>query len=322
MLSQLENEYINILNSVDFTTDAAAAADESSQKKILELIYWLPRVNRYLLTKLSILILNGKLSAFQTNQVVFILKERLDSDAFDHSDYLMFLVTLFNGYSGFDVLNAGQLVGNVSYDQFIVDHTRFESQVKLFQHLEPFLSSHNNCDLLLDTLISTTVPVLLRVQNRYLSTLYGTLSLISQVDDINILSSSYHIILEWLSQSFYWLISKSYASQETATTTTTQQQKDFNCISTTLNKCLKIFNKNKIILNDIVPYLTALSRQADTIDDIKMTFVVINFLISKYSTSLKQARQFLADLANSCRDIPNIKKYLWWNEFQNLFKTI
>ena len=98
VLTLLETEYISILNSICKYIKAlnylmlfkiklgifcfsnnlkdvdSLKSSESCQKKILELIYWLPKVNRYLFTKLSILILNKKLSAFCINQVLGILK--------------------------------------------------------------------------------------------------------------------------------------------------------------------------------------------------------------------------------------------------------
>lgn len=54
---------------------------------------------------------------------------RLESNAFDQSDYLMFVMNLFNGYSGFDIVNIDQ-VTKVN-DQFIVDYDRFKGQLKL-----------------------------------------------------------------------------------------------------------------------------------------------------------------------------------------------
>ncbi len=41
----------------------------------------------------------------------------------------MFLMTLFNGYSGFDIANIHQVI-KVN-DLFIVDYNRFQNQVKL-----------------------------------------------------------------------------------------------------------------------------------------------------------------------------------------------
>jgi hypothetical protein len=41
----------------------------------------------------------------------------------------MFVMSLFNGYSGFDLKNIDEVV-KVN-DQFIVDYNRFQSQLKL-----------------------------------------------------------------------------------------------------------------------------------------------------------------------------------------------
>jgi hypothetical protein len=47
---------------------------DSAKKKLLELLYWLPKINRYLFSKLSILILTKKISIINTNQILDILK--------------------------------------------------------------------------------------------------------------------------------------------------------------------------------------------------------------------------------------------------------
>ena len=94
VVNLLEVVYINILNSIDFESPHIS---ESCKKKLLELINWLPKINRYLFTKLSILILNKKISLFSTSQILDILKSRLDTNCFDQSDYLIFLMNLFNG---------------------------------------------------------------------------------------------------------------------------------------------------------------------------------------------------------------------------------
>lgn len=83
---------------IDFQSDEIK---DSCKKKLLELLYWLPRINRYLFSKLSILILSKKLSIYNTNQILGILHMKLELkdslNTFDQSDYLMFLMSLFNG---------------------------------------------------------------------------------------------------------------------------------------------------------------------------------------------------------------------------------
>jgi hypothetical protein len=75
LLNLLENEYINMINALDFESSEIS---DSCKKKLLELLFWLPRINRYLFSKLSILILCKKLSIFNANQILSILKMRLD----------------------------------------------------------------------------------------------------------------------------------------------------------------------------------------------------------------------------------------------------
>ena len=99
VLNVLEEEYINILNKtgnstiwkiteitwswleffhlnwiqLDFESEQLS---ESCKKKILQLVSWLPKINRYLFTKLSILITNKNLSISNTNQILEVLKNR------------------------------------------------------------------------------------------------------------------------------------------------------------------------------------------------------------------------------------------------------
>ena len=50
-------------------------------------------------------------------------------DSFDQSDYLMFLITLFNGYSSFDILNSSS--DNKQKEYLIMDENKFQNQQKL-----------------------------------------------------------------------------------------------------------------------------------------------------------------------------------------------
>ena len=145
-----------------------------------------------------------------------------------------------------------------------------------------------NSDILLNTLISTSIPTLvntiwnkihfqnnifnnfkiydlkLRLKNRYCTTLYGTLCLIYQVDDLHNISSNYNAILDWLSQSLYWVCVRLYGIQIVGNDQmelAESSQNDRECLNAILNKILKIFNKNKIILNDTIPYLTSMSKK-------------------------------------------------------------
>jgi hypothetical protein len=47
---------------------------EVTKKKLIELLYFLPVINNYLLTKLSILIINQKVSTVLINQILGIIK--------------------------------------------------------------------------------------------------------------------------------------------------------------------------------------------------------------------------------------------------------
>ena len=103
----------------------------------------------------------------------------------------------------------------------------------------------------------------LRLPNRYFSTLYGTLCLVSQIEDLNTLSDNYGHVLEWLSQSLYWLINKSYSIQANSNlmnSTESGASSDLECINIVLNKIFKLFFKNTKILIDTIPYVATLAQ--------------------------------------------------------------
>jgi hypothetical protein len=93
-----------------------------------------------------------------------------------------------------------------------------------------------------------------------LSTLYGTLCLINRVDDLNILSSNYNDVLNWIAQSFDWLIKRSYIIQLN-NISNQDTQNESECINAVLIKMFKILSRHTIILNDMVPYLATFCRQ-------------------------------------------------------------
>jgi hypothetical protein len=49
---------------------------DNCKKKLLELIYFLPKINNYLFTKLAIIIINKKISFSCINQILGIIKLR------------------------------------------------------------------------------------------------------------------------------------------------------------------------------------------------------------------------------------------------------
>ncbi len=140
---------------------------EACKKKLLELVFWLPKVNRFLFTKLAILVLKKSLSAVNTNQVLGILKLRLDhatssnEPAFDHCDYLMFLTCLFNGASGFDLMST--LPATPDSEFFSLDCARFRQHLALCKHLENFVASHKDNENIVALILSSTIPIFVKL---------------------------------------------------------------------------------------------------------------------------------------------------------------
>jgi hypothetical protein len=117
----------------------------------------------------------------------------------------------------------------------------------------------NDCKLQIEIIIFKFFTKL-KISKIYLSTLYGSLCLIYRVDDLNTLSSNYNNILTWISVSFNWLILKSYTVQANNESNEIAQN-ELKCVNAVLNKMFMIFNKDKIILNDMVTYLSEICRQ-------------------------------------------------------------
>ena len=147
--SILQDEYVSILNAVDFgsgngngngNNNAASRLNETNKRKLLEMIHWLPKISRFLLSKLAILVLHDKLSVYNVNHVLEMIKERAAEASentpteqpcvvIDDSNYVMFLACLFNGYQSFELMNSDEQ--NDSGDYVRIDLARFQSQTKL-----------------------------------------------------------------------------------------------------------------------------------------------------------------------------------------------
>lgn len=243
-LNSLQDEYINILNMTDFKD-----LNESSIKKLIELVHWLPKVNRYLFTKLSFLVLGNNLSLFNVNQLLSILKVKNENGSCDQSDYIMFILNLFNGYSSFELLHSTR--DNQTGDFYMFENgAKFTRHVELCSELENFICSHKNSDCLIDLLLSSSLPILNKIEKGiYTTTLYGSLSLISQIESLDKLGASYeNIVIVWLGNSFYWIASRYFELKGEAYD---QTNENFACVEKLLRKFTQILTSDRI-LNDCV----------------------------------------------------------------------
>lgn len=121
------------------------------------------------------------------------------------------------------------------------------------KHLESFVTSHKNSDLIIDLMLSSSIPILSQLEKGvYASTLYGSLCLISQIKDISSLGSTYeNVVLVWLGNSFYWIMNKSFELKSSAQNETSlDSASDYECIQILSHKFLNILNNNTELLND------------------------------------------------------------------------
>lgn len=318
ILSILENEYINMLNNLDFESKEVP---ESCKKKLLELIYWLPRINRFLFTKLSILILKKNLSIVNTNQILSILKERLEKNdsSFDHSDYYMFLTSLFNGASGFDLMNNNtQIQRNES---FTLDYVKFRQHAKLCKHLEEFILSHKNSNVIIDLLISASVPEFLKLESITGRTLYGSLCLVSHFQDMNPTSSNYGALIKWLTNAQLWIINMIQTIQTNQLGTREQVEQNLICFNELLNKTHEIYAKNPIFLNNLIQYLITITQMSNNPDNIRKMIIVINNFLMKFGSGVKPSKDYLFNVYTTYQSL-NERNYIWWHEYSNLLKTL
>jgi len=317
VLTLLEAEYINMFNALDFESNEVS---DSCKKKLLELIYWLPRINRYLFTKLSILILNKKCSVFNTNQILGILKSRLESEpqqeCIDQSDYLMFLTSLFNGYSGFDLVNK-----NVGLEFYDLDCAKFQQHEKLCQHLEEFIGSHKNSEVMIDAILSICIPIFSNsLQSVSCSTLYGSLSLLTRLADVNSLESIYNDLVAWTVNALFWVLNKIQLVRAGQIGTREAVELELDCLNKIINKTDTIYQKHTKLLNDSINQIAAMLQISNNLETLRKMFVVLNYLIGKYQPLLTPSLQQFADIYKKYEEF-NSTGYIWWHEFCNLLKT-
>lgn len=315
ILSVLEDQYVDILNAFDFESKDVA---ESCKKKILELIYWVPKINRFLFTKLSILILKKNLSIWNSSQIMGILKMRFDMNdaSFDQSDYLMFIITLFNGSSAFDLMNPEH-----SDEFYTLDCIKFERHKRLCQYLEEFIKSHNESDVIIDILISMTAPMLNNLPLVNCRILYGLSCLMLQLEGITFVLENYEsLIIQFLNAQF-WLINKIHCNQNNQIVTQENKEKENQCLNELLNKMYEIYLKNINFLNDSIPYLLKMLQNSNDLENIRKIFVVINYLLMKFGPTMKPSDEYLYSIYKSYKAF-NDSNYLWWHEYCNLLKTI
>jgi len=320
LLNLLENEFINMINALDFESKDVT---DSCKKKLLELLFWLPKINRYLFSKLSILILNKKLSIFNTNQILEILKTRLETSGtdfpFDQSDYLMFMMSLFNGSSGFDLTNNSLALNG---ENFIIDTPKFKKHKILCKHLEEFFSSHKNSDLLIETLLSSSLHVFVSLPVIPCSTLYGTLSLVSKLESFESSPQFYNKIIDWLYISSFWLINKIQSTQNNQIGTVEMIEDVNQCLNATQLKLERIFEKNSKLLNDLVTKTVTNLLVTNNLEQKRKSFILVNFFLAKFSSSLKLSQECLFQAFNTHQKAFNNSNYPWWFEFSTLLKSM
>ena len=242
-LNVLQDEYVNILNSIDYEK-----TNDSTIKMLLELIYWLPTINRFLFTKLSILIIHKKIDLFNVNQILGIIKTRTETqfEFCDQSDFLMFLMNIVNGYTSFDLLN--NLTQNEN-NFLVFDASKHQNHMILLKTVMKFLRSLKNSSSIIEILLSCIVPTLNRLSKTWSSTIHGVLSLIRNSDEFSE-SFNYDDIIVLINKILFSLLNKCILEKKifSEINSTESGNVEIQCMQALLKEIMNIFDKNSSIL--------------------------------------------------------------------------
>jgi hypothetical protein len=177
---------------------------------------------------------------------------------------------------------------------------------KSTKHFEDFISSHKQCDSIIDVLLSTSLPILvggktvliwvffLNIYNWfnykngsnyiYCSTLYGNLCLISSINNLDDISSNYDQILALTANALYWLMNKSFDLKAAYETSLNESIKvDQDCLNKIIGKIMNIYQKHERLLVDSLIQLENIAKMSKFI----ITYETIKIDILFYKILLK-----------------------------------
>lgn len=112
-----------------------------------------------------------------------------------------------------------------------------------------FISSHKNSDLIINVLLSSSVPILNKIEKGvYTTTLFGSLCLISQINNMQSLSQIYDsMVVIWLGKSFYWIATEYF---ELRSKSNDISECHLACADKLFKKAVEIISKSEKIIND------------------------------------------------------------------------
>jgi len=76
----------------------------------------------------------------------------------------MFLTCLFNGSSGFDLMNSLS-TSNTVKEPFSLDTEKLQQHIVLCKHLEDFVASHKESGNIVVSILASTVPIFVKLIN-------------------------------------------------------------------------------------------------------------------------------------------------------------
>ena len=82
--------------------------------------------------------------------------------------------------------------------------------------------------------------------------MYGSLCLLSKINDLTSLNQTYVTIVEWLMRSFFWLLNKIHTVQTNQLGTIETVEDSLKCLEHILIKTEYLFQKNPKLINDII----------------------------------------------------------------------
>jgi hypothetical protein len=164
----------------------------------------------------------------------------------------------------------------------------------LCKHLEEYFGSHKNSDLLIEILLSTSLPVLTNLHTVPCSTLYGSLSLISKLEKFDGSPLLYNTIIEWLFKLLFWLINKIQSNQNNQVGTIDMIDDINQCLNEIQSKVEHILRKNSQLMNDLVSKICLTGfAMPNSLELKRKSFILVNFFLARFSSSLKKSQECL-----------------------------
>ena len=107
-----------------------------------------------------------------------------------------------------------------------------------------------------------------RLSGVYCSTLYGTLSLISKIENIDKISTSHENLASWISNAAYWTLNRIFTinNLDELSRLDNNQTQDLEYLNEIVQKLCFIFEKNTKILINVLNQIITMTQMSNMIE--------------------------------------------------------